>query len=327
MKVEAKFYRRLAEDNVECFICPHYCHVKKGESGICLVRKNENGVFYQTSYGEITSANMDPIEKKPLYHFYPGSEILSVGTNGCNLRCPFCQNYEISTKETYRKEITIDELLIMAKRYNSIGIAYTYNEPFVWYEFIYDCAKVFKENDMKNVIVSNGNVNHEPLMEIIPFLDGVNIDLKGFTADFYHWVNGDLETTKMTIRTLFENNVHTEVTFLLIPGRNDNVQVFRQMCSFLKSVSADIPLHISRYFPQYKSDEPVTNRELLKEFYNIGRSYLNYVYLGNVNIEGTSNSRCPACHNILIERENYTVKVHNKGSICNKCGTKLYFRF
>ena len=327
MRVEAKFYRKLERNSVECLLCPHYCRIQSGKSGICLVRKNENGVLYQTAYGEITSVNMDPIEKKPLYHFYPGSEILSVGTNGCNLRCPFCQNYEISTKETYRKEVTIGELLTTAKKYNSIGIAYTYNEPFIWYEFVYDCAKAFRQRGMKNVIVSNGNVNLDPLLEIIPFIDGANIDLKGFSEDFYHWVHGDLETTKKTIRTLFENQVHTEVTFLLIPNRNDDPEAFKEMCSFLRSVSENIPLHISRYFPQYNSDEPVTSRELLKEFYAMGKSYLKYVYVGNIIIHGTSDSMCPVCGNLLIERKYYTVKVHNMGSTCSKCGTTLYFRF
>lgn len=327
MKVEARFYRKIDENAVECLLCPHYCNIKEGKNGICLIRKNENGILYQTAYGEITSVNMDPIEKKPLYHFYPGSQILSIGTNGCNLRCPFCQNYEISTKETSRKKTTAGELVDIAKQHHSIGIAYTYNEPFIWYEFVYDCAVMFKEKGMKNVVVSNGNINTEPLLEIVPFLDAANIDLKGFSKGFYDWVKGDLNTTKKTIATLFEHNVHTEVTFLLIPNRNDNIDEFKNLCLFLQSVSRDIPFHISRYFPQYKCDEPPTSRELLEEFYRTAKNYLNYVYVGNIDIKGTTDSFCHVCGNLIVERLNYSVKVHNMGSICNKCGSKLYFQF
>lgn len=327
MKKEASYYKKLADNSVQCLLCPHLCIIKDKGSGICLIRKNIDGTLYQTAYGEVVSVNLDPIEKKPLYHFYPGSEILSIGTNGCNLRCSFCQNYSISTKETNRQKVKIDDLVMLAKKHNSIGIAYTYNEPTIWYEFVRDTAKIFKENGLKNVIVSNGNINKEPLLELIEYIDAANIDLKGFTKEFYDWVKGDLETVKHTIKTLFDNNIHTEVTFLLIPNKNDDIDDFKLMLDFLKNISVDLPLHISRYFPTYKCSEPATDIGMMLKFYELAKEYLNYVYLGNVNIEGALDTFCPDCGSILVKRAGYLTEILNYGDKCNKCLKKLYFQF
>lgn len=327
MLKEAEFYKKIDENYVQCELCPHFCKIKNGFSGICLIRKNIDGILYQTSYGEITSFNVDPIEKKPLYHFYPGSSILSIGTNGCNLKCPFCQNYTISTQETPRNDITLEKLLFFAKKYHSIGLAYTYNEPIIWYEFVRDTAIFMRENSLKNVIVSNGNINEKPLLKLIEYIDAANIDLKGFSDDFYKWVKGDLNSVKRTIELLFKNGVHTEVTFLLIPNRNDDLELFIKMCEFLQSISKDIPLHISRYFPTYKCNEPTTDIKLLIKFYETAKNYLNYVYIGNATISDTSNSYCPQCKNLLIERIGYRTVVYNHSKTCKKCSKDLYFVF
>ncbi|UOD34245.1 AmmeMemoRadiSam system radical SAM enzyme [Deferribacteraceae bacterium V6Fe1] len=323
----ASYFESLAEDGaVRCNLCPHRCKVKNGGAGLCLIRKNIDGKLYQASYGEVTSVNLDPIEKKPLYHFYPSSNILSIGTNGCNLKCAFCQNYTISTQETFREEVSVLDLVNLAKKHNSIGIAYTYNEPTIWFEFVLDCAKVFRENGLKNVIVSNGNINREPLLELIKVIDTANIDLKGFTDGFYNWVKGDLNTVKETIRLLFENNIHTEVTFLLIPNRNDKIDDFTRMCEYLMSISKDIPLHISRYFPTYKCNEPTTDIAKMLEFYKEAKKYLNYVYLGNISAGDNANSYCPDCGNLLVKRDGYYSEIVNKKDVCEKCSRKLYFR-
>lgn len=323
----ASFFKTLAEDgSVQCNLCPHRCKIKKGKSGLCLIRKNIDGRLYQAAYGEVTSVNLDPIEKKPLYHFYPGTNILSIGTNGCNLKCAFCQNYTISAQETFREEVSIENLVELAKYHNSIGIAYTYNEPIIWFEFVKDSALAFKKSGLKNIIVSNGNINQEPLLELIKVIDAANIDLKGFNDDFYNWVKGDLNSVKETIKILFENNIHTEVTFLLITNKNDNIDDFRRMCEFLAGISKDLPLHISRYFPAYKCNEPPTEILKMSEFYNEAKKYLNYVYLGNISGPNGRNSYCPDCGNLLVKRDGYYTEIINKKDKCEKCSKKLYFQ-
>lgn len=323
----ASFFQTLAEDgSVQCNLCPHRCKIKKGKSGLCLIRKNIDGRLYQAAYGELTSLNLDPIEKKPLYHFYPGTNILSIGTNGCNLKCAFCQNYTISTQETFRKEVSIENLVELAKKHNSVGIAYTYNEPIIWFEFVKDCAIAFRKSGLKNIIVSNGNINQEPLLDLIKVIDAANIDLKGFTDDFYKWVKGDLNSVKETIKILFENNIHTEVTFLLITNKNDDIDDFRRMCEFLAGISKDLPLHISRYFPAYKCNEPPTDILKMTEFYREAKKYLNYVYLGNISGLNGRNSYCPDCGNLLVKRDGYKTEILNKKDRCEKCSKKLYFQ-
>ena len=202
MLKEALYYEKLNNHRVRCNLCPHHCLIKPDKSGLCLIRKNIKGVLYQSSYNEISSMSIDHIEKKPLYHFYPGSMILSVGTNGCNLSCSFCQNWQISTHTTNRETISIEKLLDIAQKEDSIGIAYTYNEPLIWYEFVLDCAKKFKEKGLKNILVTNGNINEKPLKDLVKYIDAVNVDLKGFTNDFYRWVKGDFKSTLETIKIL-----------------------------------------------------------------------------------------------------------------------------
>lgn len=324
MLKEARFYEPRENSSVRCVLCPHECLISNGKSGICLIRKNINGRLFQTAYGELAALGVDPVEKKPLYHFHPGSSILSIGTNGCNFRCDFCQNWHISTAETPRKQTTPAELAAEAVQTDSTGIAFTYNEPTIWYEFVYDCAAEFKKQGLKNVIVSNGYINEAPLAELIPLIDAANIDLKGFTEKFYKETLGSLEPVKRTITALYESGVSVEVTNLLIPGKNDDEQDFESMCRWLASVSPDIPLHISAYFPAYKSTIRPTEPETVIRMKKTAEKHLRYVYAGNIKNENNS-SLCPHCKTVLVRRSGYEVKSFLKTNRCPGCGKQLYF--
>ena len=270
-----------------CTLCPHHCSLEEGKAGFCHARANVGGQIVCTNYGELTAIALDPIEKKPLARFLPGSMILSVGSYGCNLRCPFCQNYDISMAEESVAETyfvspgqLVDTALEMTAKGN-IGIAYTYNEPLVSYEYVHDCAKLAHEKGLKNVIVSNGYVCEQPLSELLPLIDAMNIDLKGFRDAFYRKLSGDLETVKRSI-TLSAEHCHVEVTTLIIPGENDSEAEMEDLSSWLASVGNEIPLHISRFFPRYRyRDKESTPVETVYRMADIARKHLKYVYPGN----------------------------------------------
>lgn len=272
---------------VQCEICPHYCKIEEGHTGFCHARKNEGGRIICKNYGQITSISLDPIEKKPLMRFYPGSRILSVGSYGCNLRCPFCQNCEISMVsgeqvDTIKAspQMLVDKALELIPSGN-IGVAYTYNEPLVGYEFVLDCSKLAREHNLKNVIVTNGFVNAEPLKQLLPFTDAMNIDLKGFSERFYKLVGGKLETVKQTIEAA-ASRCHVEVTTLIIPNENDSEQEMEALSQWLRSINPDIPLHVSRFFPRYKmTDRDPTSVETVYRLAETARKNLKYVYEGN----------------------------------------------
>ncbi|MEL7654989.1 MAG: AmmeMemoRadiSam system radical SAM enzyme [Bacillota bacterium] len=288
-KKEAMFYKKLDQKKVHCYLCPHNCHIQADGRGICGVRKNIDGVLYSRNYGLVSSIAVDPIEKKPLNRFHPGSYILSVGSVGCNFKCPFCQNYgiaQVKPEEVNLQYVTKEEIIskaISLKRQGNIGIAYTYNEPSIWYEFVYETARLAKEKDLLNVLVTNGYISQEPLEQILPYIDAMNIDLKAFNQRFYQdLVKGGLEDVKATIQKAAAK-CHVEVTTLVIPGWNDSVEEMEQEAKWLASLSQDIPLHLSRYFPRYEmTDRPPTSVESLKELKSVAEQYLNYVYLGNV---------------------------------------------
>lgn len=283
-----------AEKVAICGLCPHHCHLKEGAVGFCRARKNENGRVVSLNYGRLTSAALDPIEKKPLYHFHPGSFILSIGSFGCNLRCPFCQNYTISQAgadgfeggRLPTEQVTPKEIAAAAQRLEetsgNIGVAFTYNEPLVGYEFVYDTAKLLKEKNLAVVLVTNGQIEKEPWGKLLPYVDAVNIDLKGFTQDFYSWLGGSLETTKAAISMAAANHVHVEVTTLVIPGKNDSPAEMEAEAEWLAGISPEIPLHLSRYFPRYHVKIPMTPYPTLKNLAAIAESHLRFVHLGNV---------------------------------------------
>lgn len=273
----------------QCQICPHACTLKEGQVGICHARRNKQGTVVSDSYGRITSFALDPIEKKPLARFMPGSMILSVGSFGCNLCCPFCQNASIAhagINDILWQQITPEQLVeqaIRLKARGNVGIAYTYNEPLVNFEFVRDCAKLAHEAGLVNVLVSNGMANAEIIAEIAPLLDAVNIDLKGFTQDFYDFVGGSLDTVKQTIKLLVEcSTCHVEVTTLIVPGKNDTDEEIDALSGWLASLGSEIPYHVSRFFPCYKminaKPTPVRTVYHLAE---VARRHLRYVYTGN----------------------------------------------
>jgi pyruvate formate lyase activating enzyme len=260
-------------------------------------------------YNKIAAFGIDPIEKKPLYHFHPGKNILSIGEVGCNLHCTFCQNHNISqcfaSDFSRFQEITSQQLVQKAlKTSQNIGIAYTYNEPFTFYEFMIETAKMARSYGLKNVVVSNGYVNSEPLNEILPFIDAFNIDLKAFNEDFYlKQTKGKLEPVLEILKIIAKSEAHLEITNLVIPGLNDNEVQFENMVKWISSeLGIEIPLHLSRYFPKHELNLPPTSIKKLETLYNLAKEHLHHVYLGNVSDKERSSTYCPQCGNLLIER-------------------------
>ncbi|MFC1485264.1 AmmeMemoRadiSam system radical SAM enzyme [bacterium] len=330
MMQEAKFYKKEKDNSVRCLLCPHVCRIKDGERGKCGVRQNIDGALYAISYAKISALQIDPIEKKPLYHFYPGTEILSLGSIGCNFSCAFCQNYTISLENidaVPTEKILPQDLLSFLEKNPKPSVAYTYNEPFINFEYIFDCAKSAHDKGVKNVLVTNGFVNPEPLKEIIPFIDAANIDIKGFNNDFYYNIcGGFLENVKKTAQIMYERGVHIELTYLLIPTRNYEKQEFKRLLEWIRDIDKRIPFHISRYFPAYKMTDAATSVEVLKEAHSIAEKYLDYVYVGNVNI--LSDTKCPNCEKILITRNLYNTEVKGlSGNKCSECGEIIWGRF
>jgi len=284
LKKEASYYQKLKAGKVQCLLCPKNCVLADNEFGSCSVRKNENGTLYSLVYGKTTGIAVDPIEKKPLYHFHPGEKILSLGTRGCNFACSFCQNWQISQNSNAPLyDISSEKVIDKAIQMKLFGIAYTYNEPFIWYEFVRDTVILAKENGLENVLVTNGYINSEPLEEILPFIGAMNIDLKSMDDDFYRSTcNATLEPVLKTIKRA-KQSTHVELTNLIIPTLNDSdVQIEKLRDWIFNNTGADTPLHLSRYFPCYELNLPLTPIATLQRAKSIAEKKLKYVYLGNV---------------------------------------------
>jgi pyruvate formate lyase activating enzyme len=318
MLKEAYLVRPLRGGAVQCRVCEHFCAVHPGESGKCGVRHNDDGTLYLTVYGNAIALNLDPVEKKPLFHFLPGGQILSIGTYGCNFHCPFCQNWNMSQQRQLNERADFlgrtasPEMLVeTCRHYGATMIAYTYNEPTVFFEYTYDTAKLAHEHGLRNVYVSNGFMSGEMLEMIEPYLDGINVDLKAFTEQFYQeQCQARLEPVKRNIRTIAqETGIWIEVTTLLIPGLNDSEEELTALAGWLAGVNPDIPWHVSAFHPDYQMlDRPPTSRAALARAYDIGKGAgLHYVYVGNVMDADRESTYCPQCSEPLIRRRAYTV--------------------
>ena len=273
-----------------CGTCPRRCRLNEGEIGLCRARRAEGGRVVAANYGRVTSMALDPIEKKPLAFFHPGCQILSIGSYGCNLRCPFCQNHSISQRgegEVHADSVTPARMAEMAKwaqrgKAGNIGVAYTYNEPLVGWEFVRDCAREVHARGMLNVLVSNGCASRAVVEELAPLIDAANIDLKGPSQEYYDWIGGDFGAVCGTIRILHEAGCHVEVTTLVVPGRNDSDESMDATAAFVESVSPDMPLHVTRFFPRYRmADAPPTPVATVHRLADVARRRLRRVLVGN----------------------------------------------
>lgn len=323
MRKLAQYYKAINDKNVACELCPHKCIISEGKRGLCGVRESKSGLLYAMNYGRITSVSLDPIEKKPLYHFKPGSNILSVGSFGCNFKCGFCQNYSISQYEAKSQILTSKQLIDTALNTDdNIGLAFTYNEPLIGYEFLYDVCKEAMNTNLSMVLVSNGYINHKPLDNILPFIDAANIDLKAFTQKYYKEVCfGDIDTVLSNI-CFISSKCHLEVTTLLVNGYNDSDEEICNLSKWIAEINPDIPLHLSRYYPTYKFKDEPTPIERMLNCRDIAKKYLNYVYIGNVSgID--NNTYCPNCHGLIIKRDGFHGKSLVDDDKCPKCGSKI----
>ncbi|WP_017416065.1 AmmeMemoRadiSam system radical SAM enzyme [Clostridium tunisiense] len=284
MKKNAMFYEKLGE-KIHCFLCPHNCIIDKNNFGKCRVRINEDDKLYTINYGEVTSISMDPIEKKPLHYFKPSTNILSIGSFGCNFTCGFCQNHSIShveaPSEFFSKEKLVQLILTLE---DNIGIAFTYNEPSIWYEYVYEVSKLLKETseDKSVVLVTNGYISEEPLKELLPYVDAMNIDLKSYNNDYYNKVCGGNLTPVLKTIEQAAKNCHVEVTNLLVSNEHHSIEDIESISKFLSNIDKNIPLHLSRYFPRYKMNNPATTIETMVAAEEIAKKYLNRVSLGNI---------------------------------------------
>lgn len=322
----------VQENNkVRCRLCPHYCLLSDGKTGICRVRRNVSGTLQVETYGRVSSIHLDPVEKKPLYHFYPGHHILSVGSVGCNMHCSFCQNCDISQvgARDYLEEYPVTAIVKEALDMNgNLGVAFTYNEPVINYEFVMDVSHALHAEGLKTVLKTNGYINEKPLEELLPYIDAFNVDLKSFTEPFYQkQAKAHLEPVKNTLIALKKHRKHLEITHLVIPGLNDSFEEFEALTDWISyELGSQTVLHISRYFPKYKLTRPSTPESTLEAFYKIARNKLAYVYLGNVgrHLPG-HDTTCPGCRAVAIKRVGYSVDlagIDNQGN-CKSCGYNI----
>jgi len=328
---EAMFYKKLEDDKVRCYLCAHHCAVADRKRGKCGVRENRGGTLYSLVYGKLISMNIDPIEKKPLFHFHPESSSMSIATAGCNFRCMHCQNFDISQYPKKNIDIpgqdaTPEEVVNAAEKAGCKSISYTYTEPTIFFEFALDCARLAHERGIKNVFVSNGYTGPEAVEAIAPFLDANNIDLKG-DNEFYKKICGaKLEPVLDTIKLMYEQGVWIEITTLIIPGYNDSEETLGGIIDFIKSVDPAIPWHVTQFYLTHKlMDLPRTPLKTLKRAREMGLERgLKYVYEGNVPGEGTESTYCPNCGKLLVERFGYRISHNNiRHDECFSCSTKI----
>ncbi|OHB83026.1 MAG: AmmeMemoRadiSam system radical SAM enzyme [Planctomycetes bacterium RIFCSPHIGHO2_02_FULL_38_41] len=329
---EAMFFEKLENKKVRCNLCRHHCVIANGKKGICRVRENQEGILYSLVYRKLISDNIDPIEKKPLYHFYPGTTSFSIATVGCNFRCLNCQNYEISQlpkdhEQIIGRDIAPEKIVEDALSYNCKSISYTYTEPTIFFEYAYEVAKIASSKSIKNVFVTNGYITRGALKEIKPYLHAANIDLKSFSNETYKKICGaKLEEVLDCIRSYKEMGIWIEITTLIIPEVNDSISELKQIANFICSVGPEIPWHVSRFYPRYRLiEKPPTPIELLSTAHQIGiDAGLRYVYEGNVPGDGGENTYCYKCKKLLIKRYGYQILINNiVNQKCSACDTPI----
>jgi pyruvate formate lyase activating enzyme len=326
---EALYYEQLEGKKVYCTLCPQDCTIAEGKRGFCRVRINHDGRLYSEIYNRAMATGLDPVEKKPLYHFHPGKIIFSIGTRGCNQRCDFCQNSHMLQPSAKVFEMSAQRVVKEALNAGSFGIAYTYNEPFIWYEFILECAALAREHGLCNVLVTNGLYNPDPFGRLAPLVDAMNIDVKSMQESFYKKIcKSKLAPVLATCRAAREAGIHLEITNLLIPTLNDAPEQVEELVRFMVELGRDVPLHFSAYFPCYKMTIEPTPLSSLLRAREIAEKELLYVYLGNVRAAEGGNTRCPACRNLLVKRDGYTTEVKGiSDGNCAQCGRSADFIF
>lgn len=330
---EAMFYQTGKNGELICGLCNHHCHIKEGKRGICGVRENRDSRLYSLVYGRLIAEHIDPIEKKPLFQFLPGSRSYSISTVGCNFHCLHCQNYDISQfphlhgGEIQGRERTPQSVVEAALQGDCASISYTYVEPTIFYEFAYSCSELAHENQLKNVFVSNGYMTPEVTRHLSSVLDGINIDIKAYTDDFYKKVcKARLQPVLDNVRLMHELGVWVEVTTLIIPGLNDSPEELQNIAKFIKSVDPEIPWHVTAFYPTYKmTDREPTPVQTLRRARDIGLAEgLQFVYEGNIPGEGGENSYCPSCGTELISRFGYNIRQNRiSNGCCSDCGVKI----
>jgi len=332
----ARYWEKLQDSTVQCRLCPRKCLIQDGRRGFCTVRLNKAGTLYTLGYGNPVSLQIAPIEKKPFFHVAPGESVFSLAVAGCNMRCLFCQNWQISQAKPDEAEsyaMSAQDIVQETIKNNCRFIAYTYTEPTVFYEYMLDIAKLARQKGIKNTMHSCGYINPEPLEELLSYMDAVNIDLKGFNAEFYRKMGAfaELQPVLDTIKAIKKRGVWLEITNLIIPGQNDNPQEIRKMCLWIKdNVGDEVPLHFSRFMPAFKlSSLPPTPIEKLQEACKIAKEVgLKYVYLGNVPGHPQESTYCPRCGKLLVGRIGYEIKeVNIKEGKCIYCGYKIAGRW
>lgn len=329
---QASHYKSTTDTSVQCLLCPHQCRLETDQYGKCKTRVNRNGTLITESYGVLSSISTDPVEKKPLYHFYPGRSVLSIGSFGCNLACDYCQNCEISQinpqilshRPTRDPEDIVNKALLHR---DNIGLAYTYNEPTVYFEYMLRCAELIRYHRRSNVMVTNGYINAAPLEAILPYMDAFNVDLKSFRNRFYQERSGaTVKPVLDTITRIAKSESHLELTFLIIPGYNDTEDEWKELIHWITDhCGVDAVLHVSRYFPRYKLNAPPTPLRTVERFLDVARPAIRYVYPGNTP-QLKSHTYCPGCGNILIERDLYrsTLRGMSEEGSCKECGFKIH---
>jgi pyruvate formate lyase activating enzyme len=324
---EAMFYKVLQEGKVRCELCPHQCEILPGKRGICRVRENRNGILYSLNYQRLIAAHIDPIEKKPLFHFYPGSHSYSIAAIGCNFHCLHCQNWSISQVQgdvIKGEEISSENIVQGALDNNCVSISYTYTEPTIYYETAYDTSKIAHNKGLKNIFVTNGYISPEALKNIAPYLDAANIDLKAINEKFYNTVCGaKLQPVLDSIKLYYQLGIWIEITTLIIPGYNDDSNELRQIARFIADIDKSIPWHVTAFYPTYKlNNTPATPLSTLENAYTIGKEEgLKYVYQGNIG-QG-ENTYCPSCGKLLVKRNFFNIKNQIDDGKCPFCGYKI----